>query len=169
MAALWAEFSEPEEGADRRGSLRRTLRLVARAAHDEIADEVLILDLSTTGLMFETSAALAASETIEVELPDVPPIAARIVWQRGAYYGCEFLQRAPVAAVSAALLRSAPKPRDTATTTPAFSWETALGDRSPMPRREPGGEGLSTIVLILLLVAVGAFILTLLTLPLSIR
>jgi hypothetical protein len=69
MAALWAEFSEPEEGADRRGSLRRTLRLVARAAHDEIADEVLILDLSTTGLMFETSAALAASETIEVELP----------------------------------------------------------------------------------------------------
>lgn len=110
MAALWAEFAEPEEVTDRRGTVRRRLRLVARAAHARIADEVLILDLSTTGLMIETTCALSVGEMIEVELPEAGTVTARVIWQREAYFGCEFVTRAPVAAVSAALLRSAPEP-----------------------------------------------------------
>lgn len=169
MAALWAEFAEPGEATDRRGSVRRTLRLVAWAAHDQAAKEVLILDLSTTGLMIETNAELSTTETIAVELPDADPILARVRWQRGAYYGCEFLKQAPVAAISAALLRSAPKPRTVPVALPAFSWETAFRDRVPLPKREPANEGLIMFVLLLMLVAVGTFMLALLSLPLSAR
>lgn len=170
MAALWAELSEPEEATDRRGAARRTLRLVVRAAHARITDEVLILDLSTTGLMIETAAPLAIGEMIEVELQEVGAIPARVIWQRDAYFGCEFLTRAPVAAVSAALLRSAPnKPRKMPTTAPAFSWEAALRDRATTPQREPANEGLTMLVLFMLLVAVGTFMLAILTLPISVR
>lgn len=112
MAALWAEFSDPDEPPDRRAAARRTLRLVAPAIHARIASEVLILNLSTTGLLFETSALLATGEEIEVELPESGPIVARVIWKRDAYYGCEFLTRAPVAAVSSALLSAFPDRRN---------------------------------------------------------
>lgn len=166
MAALWAELSEPEDASDLRGSGRRTLRLVARAANAGITNEVLILDLSTTGLMFETCAPLAAGETIEVELPEAGAIAARVVWQREAYFGCEFLTRAPVAAVSAALLRSAPR---TPAPTPAFSWDSAYRDRPAKSPQTPAHSSLILIVLLLLLVAVGTFMVAMLTLPITIH
>lgn len=166
MAALWAEFSEPEEATDRRSAARRTLRLVARAAHARNTNEVLILDLSTTGLMIETSAPLSTGETIEVELPEAGTITARVIWQREAYFGCEFLTRAPVAAVSAALLRSAPKRNDIPMTAAASAWEVGRDDL-PQPRPQPVNQGLIMFVLILLLVAVGTFMLALLTLPFS--
>lgn len=169
MAALWAEFAEPEEASNRRGTVRRTLRLVARAAHARITDEVLILDLSTTGLMIETTSALSVGEMIEVELPEAGTITARVIWQREAYFGCEFVTRAPVAAVSAALLRSAPESNNHAAGLAVSSWDSALRDRPPTPRREPTSLGLTMFVLTLLLVAVGAFMLALLTLPFSTR
>lgn len=164
MAALWAEFSEPEEATNRRGAGRRRLRLVARAAYARSSKEVLILDLSTTGLMFETSAPLSSGEVIEVELPETGPIAARIIWQREAYYGCEFLTPAPVAAISAALLRSAPK-QDGISTVAAGN--KASGGTPPRTAGEQVNPSLALLVLFLLLVAVGTFMLVLLTLPFS--
>lgn len=164
MAALWAEFSEPEEATNRRGTTRRRLRLVARAAYARSSNEVLILDLSTTGLMLETSAPLSTGETIEVELPEAGPITARVIWRREAYYGCEFLTPAPVAAVSAALLRSAPRQGDLSM---RATGNSTLSDRAPQAAGEPVNPGLALFVLFLLLVAVGTFMLALMTLPFS--
>jgi hypothetical protein len=166
MAALWAEISEPDEAVDRRGSTRRRLRLVARAAHARTTNEVLILDLSTTGLMIETATRLRIGDQLEVELPDAGPVIARVIWQRDTYFGCEFLVRAPVAAISAALLRGAPRmgdsPRTGATPPPQ------LGYRKGLPtEQEPANPRLTLFLLVLLLVAVITFMLALLTLSFS--
>lgn len=66
-----------------------------------------IHDLSVTGLLFETSAPLS-EDRVEVQLPEVGPTHARVVWHHGRFFGCNFVQPIPKAAVSAALLRSAP-------------------------------------------------------------
>lgn len=165
MAALWAKFSGPDVSRDRRGAARRTLRLVTRTAGTDTAGDVLILDLSTTGMMIETAEALAIDDIIEVELPEAGPLAARVLWRREAFAGCEFLSRAPVGAVSAALLRAAPQPhrQPMARVTDA--------DR-PAPARiesEPRlvDQGLMLVFLGLLLTAVVIFLLTLMTLPFS--
>lgn len=164
MAALWAEISEPDEAADRRGSPRRTLRLVSRAAHALTTNEVLILDLSTTGLMLETATRLRVGDRLEVELPDAGEVIARVIWQSDTYFGCEFLTRAPVAAISAALLRAAPRMRDSpgAATMPS----PQLGEALPR-EQEPATQRLVLFLVVLLLVAGITFVLALLTLSFS--
>jgi hypothetical protein len=166
MAALWAEISEPDVVADRRESARRTLRLVARAAHAQKSNQVLILDLSTTGLMIETTCELVIDDQVEVELPNAGPIIARVVWQRENYFGCEFITRAPVAAVSAALLRAAPRTRDLSGAVATRTWQIDRREDLP-PKLEPANQGLTMFLLVLLLVAVTIFLLALLTLPFS--
>jgi hypothetical protein len=166
MVALRAEISQAEVTLDRRGAPRRTLRLAAQIAETQTTREVLILDLSTMGLMIETAIALTIGETIEVELPHVGPISARVIWNREAYFGCEFLSPVPAAAVSAALLRSAPlevgvppslgKP----ITAPAFK-------NSALPKIKSASQGMTMLSLTLLLIVVVTFMLALLTLPFS--
>lgn len=167
MAALWAEFSEVE--TDRRRSARRTLRLIAQAADAYSVHDVLILDLSTTGLMLETVEPLLIDEIIQVELPHAGPIAARVLWRREAFFGCEFLSRAPVAAVSAALLRAAPEERDALASAASAPREVATEDRSAIthPKAEPASRGLALVALTLLLIAAVVFLLALMTLPFS--
>lgn len=167
MAALWAQISDLDTDTNRRGANRRTLRLVAQAARSQTTNEVLILDLSTTGLMLETIAELTVDDAIAVELPQAGPIAARVIWKRDAYYGCEFLSAAPVAAVSAALLRSAPKRHDLAA--PLLTSDSSPGywDYLLRPRPEPVSPQLTTASLVLLLMVVTMFMLALLTLPFS--
>lgn len=167
MAALWAEFSEIETETDRRRSARRTLRLIAQAANAYSTHDVLILDLSTTGLMLETVEPLLIDEIIQVELPHAGPIAARVLWRREAFFGCEFLSRAPVAAVSAALLRAAPEERDAISK--SAPREAAVEDRSIItrPTPQPASYGLTLAALILLLIAAILFLLTLMALPFS--
>ncbi|MGN6358659.1 MAG: PilZ domain-containing protein [Novosphingobium sp.] len=166
MAALWAEISEPDEAPDRRGSARRTLRLVARAAHARTTNEVLILDLSTTGLMLETATQLRIGDRIEVELPNAEPVTARVIWQRNTYFGCEFLARVPVAAISAALLRAAPRMRGSPGATAASNLQTGYWDVLPT-KQEPARQSLTLFLLILLLVAAITFTIALLTLSSS--
>jgi hypothetical protein len=66
----------------------------------------MILDLSATGMLIETKADLATFEQLQLELPEVGPTVATVIWNSGDYYGCEFHQPLPTSAVSAALLRS---------------------------------------------------------------
>lgn len=169
MAALWAQISDLDTDADRRGTVRRTLRLVAQAARAQATNEVLILDLSTTGLMLETGAELAVDDVIAVELPPAGPIPARVIWKRDAYYGCEFLSAAPIAAVSAALLRSSPKGHGPAASAPIPISESSSGywDYLLRPRSEPASHGVTTASLLLLLMVLLMFMLAFLTLPFS--
>ena len=110
---MQAHFEERGEIADdRRGSTRRSLKLDIPSegvAHGSA--RVTIHDLSLTGVLIETSTPLASGEIFEVDVPQAGKVEASVVWNSGEFYGCEFKEPIPTAALSAALLRS--PPRDT--------------------------------------------------------
>jgi hypothetical protein len=94
----------PLESDNRRYAPRRALRLGATLSDSGV--EVLIHDLSPTGLLIETGQSLTQGETLFVDLPERGPTAASVAWSSGRFYGCAFELSIPAAAVSAALLRS---------------------------------------------------------------
>ena len=88
----------------RRSSPRRQLSL--GAVLPDTGDEVVIHDLSTTGILIKTGADLVTFEQLQLDLPEAGPVVATVIWRSGEYFGCEFHQPLPQAAISAALLRS---------------------------------------------------------------
>ncbi|ODP36141.1 PilZ domain-containing protein [Sphingomonas turrisvirgatae] len=110
MAAISGQLDAPIEGASRRSGGRRTLHLRAQETAALGGAEVLVLDISTTGLLLQTHGAIAIDETIELELPGATPVGATVKWSNGQFYGCEFVEPVSNAFVSAALLRSPPQP-----------------------------------------------------------
>jgi hypothetical protein len=102
----------PLGSENRRYASRRALRLGATLADSGV--EVLIHDLSPTGLLIETAHPLGQGETLFVDLPERGPTAASVAWSSGRFHGCAFELSIPAATVSAALLRSpAVKPEAT--------------------------------------------------------
>jgi PilZ domain len=99
-----AYFEEREPEGDRRRSVRRALRLGAATG----GVTVTIHDLSLTGALLETSVPMLVGAEFEVELPHAGNVKASIVWNSGEYYGCQFNLPISPAALSAALLQSAP-------------------------------------------------------------
>lgn len=95
---------ETLETASRRSSPRRKLRLGSTIVSD--SQEVVIHDLSATGVLIQTAAKLESFDDLEVDLPEVGATHAFVVWHSGDYYGCEFARPIPRAAISAALLRN---------------------------------------------------------------
>lgn len=93
----------PENGRNRRIASRRKLSLGFTLSAS--GAEVVIHNLSSTGLLIETSADLRSGETIEVHMPETAA-QATVIWCSEPFYGCQFERQIPVAAVSAALLRS---------------------------------------------------------------
>lgn len=101
--AIQARLESFEE-ANRRTSQRRKLRLgstIGTVGHD-----VVIHDLSSTGALLQTSAKLEPFDDLDIDLPEVGPTHAFVVWNSGEYFGCEFASPIPKAAISAALLRN---------------------------------------------------------------
>ena len=92
------------EASSRRTSPRRKLRLGASLGSG--GQEVVIHDLSATGVLIQTSAKLETFDDLEVDLPEVGPTHAFVVWNSGEYFGCEFARPISRAAISAALLRN---------------------------------------------------------------
>lgn len=98
------------QAPDRRRSGRRALRLSA-AANSHSSDEipVLVLDISPGGLLLEAEPrALVVDDFLEISLPAQAPLIARVVWQSGRYFGCEFTASISPASISAALLNGDP-------------------------------------------------------------
>lgn len=109
------KFVRPLKGEiqrENRSDERRTLRLSARVSSSSDWAQVLIHDLSETGLMFETSARLAIGEIVSVDLPYIGKSEARIVRKEGDTLGCEFLVPVSRKTVSAALLQASRDLRD---------------------------------------------------------
>jgi transcriptional regulator with XRE-family HTH domain len=111
---IQAQFKRARTSRSRRGEVRRTMQLLApgKTADGRIG-EILIHDLSTSGLLLETEVSMAIGETIEVVLPRTGTRQAEVVWTSGSFFGCRFLEPVPPAAVSASLLKAAP-PRSAA-------------------------------------------------------
>jgi hypothetical protein len=109
------------EAPDRRFSPRKRLRL--GSVSTSLKEDVLIHDISSTGLLLETGAELETFDTLDVELPEVGPTEAVVVWTSGRYFGCQFAESIPKAVVSASLLRS---PAGDASARVAFLREPAV-------------------------------------------
>lgn len=96
-----------------KGDLRRSARRSLRLGLASGTDSVTIHDLSLTGALIETSGPMLVGATFAFELPQAGTVQAMVVWNSGEFYGCEFERPIPSAALSAALLQSAPqKARD---------------------------------------------------------
>ena len=99
---------ERVQSAGRRGSSRLKLSLDSSLAGS--GEEVVIHDLSPGGILVETSASLRRGARLEVDLPELGATQAKVVWNSGDYFGCQFDKPIPKAALSAALLRNPFKP-----------------------------------------------------------
>ena len=95
---------ETFETTSRRTSPRRKLCLGSSLAAG--GQDVMIHDLSATGVLLQTTAKLETFDDLEVDLPEVGPTHAFVVWNSGEYFGCEFARPISRAAISAALLRN---------------------------------------------------------------
>lgn len=133
---------QPKKG--RRGSARRELRLRVRgtpAAGDPT--DVLVHNLSASGLLLETSTKLAIGSKIVVDLPETARSLATVVWESGRFFGCTFDHPLSAAAVSAAQLRSEPAVQSLSTAAPPGPEASQLssesfGDRLRQLRKEKG-------------------------------
>jgi hypothetical protein len=147
---------ERVQGTSRRGSPRLKLSLDSSLAGS--GADVVIHDLSSDGILVETSASLRKGARIEVGLPEVGATIARVVWNSGDYFGCQFDKPIPRAALSAALLRN---PFDAATAPPPLeevSDEEALDfvdDRAPFAVRLRVILGSAVVLWALILWAAG--------------
>jgi len=104
---MLAHFEDNDRRQERRGSRRRTLNLhVPGGPHAAGGRIVIIHDLSTTGLLLETNAALGLGSPLAIELPHAGRCSATVVWNSGKLFGCQFDTPISKAAVSAALLKS---------------------------------------------------------------
>ena len=111
-----------------RSSLRRDLRLIV--ASEGAADEdmpIAVLNISTTGMLVETSLALGEGDRLAIDLPERGMCRAEIVWRSEGLYGCRFVEPVPQSIVSAALLKGGPT-----------SELELLGRRIAAARRERG-------------------------------
>ena len=112
---------EQAKGLDRRTSARRKISFVTSLGTSR--RYLTIHDLSSTGMLIETSAKLPLFEPVQIDLPEAGSQQAIVVWTSGQFYGCEFQERLSKAAISATLLRS--KPRKA---------EKLLPEAQPVPR-----------------------------------
>ena len=108
MAAL--ALLEPRvRKRSRRSSARRKLNLeVKGSVPNGSAAEVMVHDISITGLLVETHAELTCGEELDVGLPQTGRTRAKVIWSSGQFFGCQFNHPISSAALSAAMLRSRP-------------------------------------------------------------
>lgn len=108
--SLLAQFEGLTESGERRRADRRPLTLAITATVPQSADlAATIHDLSETGFLLETQAPLTPDQPFELFLPLAGAVEATVVWRTEHFYGCQFRERVPRAAVSAALLKSVPR------------------------------------------------------------
>ncbi len=98
------------EGQQRADRLRLNLAVEGAVAPGQ-GTEVIVHNLSVSGVLIETAADLTMGQDIAIALPEAGDVVASVVWQSERLYGCRFRQPLPRAALSAARLRN-PLPSD---------------------------------------------------------
>ena len=101
-----AHFEPAPHSDDPRRTDRQTLRLEATAATaDGEQARVTVHNISASGLLIETAAALEIGETFAIDLPEAGEQRAIVSWASEAFYGCQFDRPLTPAELSAAQLR----------------------------------------------------------------
>lgn len=128
-----AHISDPMPATELRGAPRRVVKFGFEFAGPSSASRILILNLSRTGMLLQTSADIAIDEDIALEIPEAGLIEAKIVRKNDDQFGAVFLKPISQAAVSAVLLAApaspaevnaapAPGPRRTHEFNPVSEW-----------------------------------------------
>jgi transcriptional regulator with XRE-family HTH domain len=107
--SIAAHFEPLAASTGRTRAARRRLLLEAAGttAAGEFA-EVLVHNISATGVLLESRTPIAHGELIEIDLPEVGPIAAQVVWANETQFGCRFDNPLPAPALTAIALRDQP-------------------------------------------------------------
>lgn len=72
---------------------------------------VMVHNISSTGMLLETSLPLAQEHRINVDLPEAGGVTAIVIWASGMLFGCQFEQPLSIGSLSATQLRAnAPLP-----------------------------------------------------------
>jgi transcriptional regulator with XRE-family HTH domain len=109
--SIEAHLEQRRRAVESRVGPRRKLHLTAPGASGSgTALNVVVHDLSETGLLLQTSGQLSVGERIEVVLPHAGPTEANVVWASNEFFGCRFEKRISRATLSAAQLLSGPQP-----------------------------------------------------------
>ena len=94
---------------DARKAERRALFLeVSGVLPGGLEANVLVHNISTTGLLMETEVALGENEKLMLDLPEAGAVRATIVWHSGFLFGCAFEQALDPKAMAAVELRADP-------------------------------------------------------------
>lgn len=106
MMVIAAHFEDTPKAAGKPRAPRRKLQFEARGALGSgNATNVLVHNLSPTGLLLESQVELSVGEKIEIDLPHAGATSARVIWASGKLFGCQFESQISSAALSAAQLR----------------------------------------------------------------
>jgi transcriptional regulator with XRE-family HTH domain len=104
--ALRAHLEDSVQKVDDRHEPRRRLRLeTSGVAPDGAEANVTVHNLSAAGLLIETDLELRIGARLAVDLPQVGPVGAEIVWASERLFGCAFEQALGEAALAAAQRR----------------------------------------------------------------
>ncbi|MDE2437229.1 MAG: helix-turn-helix transcriptional regulator, partial [Sphingomonadales bacterium] len=100
----------PAASATPRASRRRLLLETEGTTRDVSTAAVRIHNVSSTGLLLETTVPLSPSERIEVDLPHAGITVAQVAWSNQPFHGCRFDAPLSSATLSALELRATPLP-----------------------------------------------------------
>ncbi|MFL0355472.1 helix-turn-helix domain-containing protein [Erythrobacter sp. GH1-10] len=94
---------------DERREPRRALHIeTSGVLPSGLEANVTVLNLSTTGLLIETDVPLETGEMLEIDLPEIGPVEAEIMWQSDRLSGCAFADSLPKSALATVDLQALP-------------------------------------------------------------
>lgn len=107
--AIKAHLNSPAPGEGQRATPRRNLRLEASGVLPGGREaNVIVHNISATGLLLETGLDLAAGEQLTLDLPEAGLVDAAVVWRSEQLYGCAFATPLGAGALAAAQLQGLP-------------------------------------------------------------
>jgi transcriptional regulator with XRE-family HTH domain len=140
--AIPAHIKQPARGHDQRAGERRPLQLeISGLLADGQEANVIVHNMSVSGLLLETGIALATGDRLTLDLPQAGAIEAAVMWRSERLYGCAFATPLGAGALAAAQLQGLPvSEAGTPASAPATgtAGSESLGSRLNRLRREAG-------------------------------
>lgn len=99
-----AQISSRVPSTDRRSAKRRVITIGFDVGETQGKGRLVLLNLSQTGMLFQTSAELAVGEEVGIVIPEAGEVTAMFLRRTGDQYGAIFHSPIPHSAVSAVLL-----------------------------------------------------------------
>lgn len=139
--AIKAHLEPPAPGESQRATPRRDLRLEASGVLPGGREaNVVVHNISATGLLIETGLNLATGEQLTLDLPEAGSVEAVVMWRSEQLFGCAFAASLGAGALAAAQLQGLPvaETEPVRVQPPVTGTREGLGLRLNRLRREAG-------------------------------